>query len=301
MSKNDFPVKKVRELKAKSMLHYHKRTFSTNWDANIYRGCEHNCRYCFAQYSHKYLETDNFFSDIFVKSNAPEILAKELRKKKWRKYPVNVCGISDCYQPIEAKYKIMPKVINSFIKSRNPLVIVTKSILVLRDIELIRELNKIAEVTVIVSVSTLDEEKRTLIEPNAAPTIERLKMLKNFREIGCKTAVLLMPIIPYISDDDRNLEEIFRITKENNLGSINAWPLHLHGKTKGVFYSFLEEYYPRLLPKYKILYQNGKVSNKYQLDLQKRIKNLRKRYQLYSVYKPSQPKDKEWIQQTLFD
>ena len=203
MSKSNFLIKNPKELNAKSMLHYHERTFSTNWDANIYRGCEHNCRYCFAQYSHRYLEAKEFFKDIFVKSNAPEILTKELGKKKWGKFPVNVCGISDCYQPAEKKYKIMPRIIKAFIINKNPLVVVTKSTLLLRDIELIKELNTVTEVSIIISVSTLDEKKRTLIEPNTAPTLARLKMLKKFREIGCKTAVLFMPIIPYISDDEK--------------------------------------------------------------------------------------------------
>jgi len=206
--------KKLKELRVKTILHYHEQTFSTNWDANIYRGCEHNCQYCFAQYSHRYLETDNFFQDIFVKSNAPDLLNKELSKKQWKRPPVNVCGISDCYQPAEANYKIMPRVIKSFIRNKNPLVIVTKSTLILRDIELIKELTKMAEVSIIGSVSTLDEEKRILIEPNTAPTSARLKMLKKFREIGCKTMVLFMPIIPHISDDPQNMDEIFRLTKE---------------------------------------------------------------------------------------
>lgn len=291
----------IKELIAKSMLHYHERTFSTNWDANIYRGCEHNCKYCFAQYSHRYLDTVDFFEDIFVKINASEILAKELSKKNWRKFPVNVCGISDCYQPSEAKYRIMPKVIRSFIMNRNPLVIVTKSTLILRDIELIKELNNVAEVTVIISVSTLDEAKRRLIEPKAAPTIERMKMLKEFRDIGCKTAVLFMPIIPYITDDEKNLEEIFRVTKEYDLGSIIAWPLHLHGKTKGVFYSFLKEHFPELLPKYEALYKNGDVSNEYSVKLQKIIRDLREKYKLYSVYNPSQPKSVKWTQLSLMN
>jgi len=105
--------KTVKEIKAKSMLHYHERTFATNWDANIYRGCEHNCKYCFAQYSHRYLESKEFFKDIFVMINAAEILAYELGKRKWNKSAVNVCGISDCYQPQEAKYKIMPNTVHS--------------------------------------------------------------------------------------------------------------------------------------------------------------------------------------------
>ena len=72
-----------KEIIAKTVLHYHKQTFATNWDANIYRGCSHNCKYCFAQYSHKYLINKNFFEDIFVKINAHDILSKELIKKNW--------------------------------------------------------------------------------------------------------------------------------------------------------------------------------------------------------------------------
>jgi DNA repair photolyase len=291
----------LKELVAKSMLHYHTQTFSTNWDANIYRGCEHNCQYCFAQYSHRYLNTKEFFEDIFVKSNAAEILAVELGKKKWMKYPVNVCGISDCYQPAEADYKIMPKVIKAFILNKNPLVVVTKSTLILRDLELIKELNKLAEVSIIASVSTLDEEKRTLIEPNTASTLERLKMLNEFRKIGCKTAVLLMPIIPFISDSEENLDDIFRITKEYNLGSITAWPLHLRGKTKDVFYSFLIKHFPELLSQFKALYKSGNVSKKYRINIQKRISKLRKKYQFFSAYKPTQPLVNKLIQPRLFE
>ena len=290
----------LKEIIAKSILYYHKRTFATNWDANIYRGCGHNCEYCFAQYSHKYLNTTNFFNDIFVKSNAPELLNKELSKKKWNKYPINVCGISDCYQPAEVEFKIMPKVIKSFIAKRNPLVITTKSTLLLRDINLIRELNKVAEVSIIVSVSTLDEKKRKLIEPNTAPAIERLKMLSEFNKIGCKTAVLFIPIIPYISDNQENLDNIFRITKEFNLGSIIASPLHLRGNTKKRFYNFLKIHFPKLLPKYKILYKNGKISKEYSIDFNKRIFLLRSKYHLFSIYKPSKPAVATWTM-SLFD
>ncbi len=172
--------------------------------------------------------------------------------------------------------------------------------MILRDIELINELNKVAEVSVMVSVSTLDEEKRALIEPNAAPTIERMKMLREFNKIGCKTSVLFMPIIPYISDGEINLDEIFRLTKEYNLGPINAWPLHLRGKTKGVFHSFLRGHFPELLPRYKSLYKYGSVSDKYRVGLQKRVRGLRDKYQLYSQYRPTQPKNIGPVQLSLF-
>ena len=289
----------LKEINAKSMLHYHEKTFATNWDANIYRGCEHNCKYCFAQYSHKYMETENFFEEIFVKANADLILRKEFKKRKWRKFPVNVCGVSDCYQPEEKTYKIMPKVIKSFIDYKNPLVITTKSTLILRDIELIKELNEVSEVTILVSVSTLDEEKRKLIEPNAAPTIERLEMLKQFKEIGCKTAVLLMPIMPYLSDSDENLDTIFKTIKEYNLGAIITGILHLRGNTKNVFFSFLKESYPDLLDKYIYLYSKGSADKEYRNYIYRKIEALREKYNLFDVYEPSLPK-KEYKERSLF-
>ncbi len=289
----------LKEITAKTILHYHKQQFATNWDANIYRGCGHNCKYCFAQYSHKYLETADFFDDLFVKSNAAELLLKELGKKKWDKSPVNVCGISDCYQPAEIEYQIMPKVIKSFIAKNNPLVIGTKSTLLLRDIELIKELNKNAEVSIIVSVTTLDEDKRKLLEPNAAPTLKRLEMLKKISELGIKTSVLLMPIIPYITDDSKNLDDIFKITKEYNIGSINAWTLHLRGNTKKVFYDFLSSNFINLLPEYKKLYEKGNVTQEYSIKLQENIKSLRNKYRLFSVYKPTKPKISRQL--SLFD
>ncbi len=290
----------VKEIEAKSILHYHAQAFATNWDANIYRWCEHNCKYCFAQYSHKYLEDQDFFNDIHVKANAPELLTKELNKQKWEWHQINVCGISDCYQPAEEKYKIMPNVIKAFIASKNPLLITTKSTLILRDIELIKELNKVAEVTIMISVTTLDEKKRKLVEPNTAPTIERMKMLKIFSDLGFKTGVLFMPILPYISDDEKNMDEIFRITKKMGLGSILVYPLHLRGNTKKVFYSFLKESFPDLLVKYEKLYKNSNVSNEYKIKIQNKVNLLRKKYGLFKIYKPSKLKPKQSAQVSLF-
>ncbi len=290
----------LKEIKAKSMLHFHKQTFATNWDANIYRGCEHNCRYCFAQYSHRYLEDKDFFEDIYVKSNASQILEIELGKTKWEKHPVNVCGVSDCYQPAEIKYKIMPAVIKSFIKNKNPLVISTKSILVLRDIDLLEELNKVAQVSVLVSVSTLDEKKRELIEPNTSSTLDRLQMLEQFQKIGCQTSVLFMPIIPFISDDEHNLDSIFKITSSLGLGSIQGWPLHLHGRTRDVFFDFLRKNFPELLSEYSRLYTKGTVSDSYKINLLKKITDLKDKYHLFGKYTQTKPKNPNAIQLKLF-
>lgn len=272
-------------IKAKTILHYHERPFSTHWDANIYRGCSHRCRYCFAQYSHRHLEGANFFDDVYIKENAAEVLNREFGKKTWGRSPVNVCGVSDCYQPAEATHQIMPGVIASFSRHRTPLVIVSKSTLPLRDIHLLAELNTRAAVTVMASVSILDEQTRQLFEPNAAPTADRLKMLRAFADIGCRTVVLFMPIMPYISDSISNMDEIFSLTAQYNLGVINAWPLHLRGQTKGHFFNFLAQHQPDLLAVYKRLYPEGHLDRFYWTQVKQKIDLLRNKYHLYNVYR----------------
>ncbi|OJT81281.1 radical SAM protein, partial [Clostridioides difficile] len=86
------------------------------WDLNIYRGCEHGCKYCYAIYSHKYINSNNYFEEIYVKTNIVEKLERQLKSSKWKKEVINIGGVTDSYQPIEADYKIMPEILNLLIK-----------------------------------------------------------------------------------------------------------------------------------------------------------------------------------------
>gem|GEM_PF-3853937 len=85
------------------------------WDLNIYRGCQHGCKYCYAVYSHKYLDSVDFFTDIHIKTNIVDELEKELRNNSWKREVVNIGGITDSYQPVEDKYKLMPEILKLFI------------------------------------------------------------------------------------------------------------------------------------------------------------------------------------------
>jgi len=290
----------IHPINAKSILHYHKRTFATNWDINVYRGCSHKCIYCFAQYSHKYLEAD-FFNDIFVKTNAADVLAKEFGKKNWKKHTVCIGGVSDPYQEAEADFKILPQVLKVFIEYKNPLTITTKSVLLLRDIELIAELAKVTNVSVAVSVSVLNEDKRKLLEPHATAAVERLNMLKILKDVGCHTGILLMPIIPYISDDDENLEGVFNIASNVGVDFLSAWPLHLRGKTKPFFYNFLSKHYPQLLLKYKELYEYSEVNPEYRKSILFKIKKLRQKYQLFDFENKLPENSEKELQLKLFN
>lgn len=169
-----------------------------------------------------------------------------------------------------------------------------------RNFELIKELNEVAEVRIGISVTTTNEKLRRILEPYAAPTVDRFKALEKFAKIGCKTAVLLMPVIPYMTDFKSNLDEIFRLTKESGTKRLLAWPLHLRGNTKGMFFNFIKETYPQLYPKFREMYP-GRSSNvkkeyfKYIMDI---VYELRCKY---SLFNPKDEPDKSPVQPTLFD
>ncbi|HNY04099.1 MAG TPA: hypothetical protein PKG48_16005, partial [Bacteroidales bacterium] len=148
----------LRELTVKSALHYHESEMPCNWDVNVYRGCGHGCRYCFAQYSHDYLGAGNFFGEIFVKENVAGVLDHELSRRKWQHARINLSGVTDAYQPVEAHRNIMPEIWKVLIRHRNPVVITTKSSLILRDLDLIKELAGLTNVYVGATITMLDED-----------------------------------------------------------------------------------------------------------------------------------------------
>jgi DNA repair photolyase len=272
----------VKEITCKTALHYHDAEFATNWDLNVYRGCGHRCVYCFAQYSHKYLDTDQFFDDIFVKTNIADALNADFAKRSWASDPVNVCGVTDGYQPLEEKYALMPKIIETFIRHKNPMIITTKSTLVLRDIDLLEELNKVASASVQVSASAIDESIREKIEPFASPTVDRLNMLSELSKRGIHTGVLMMPIIPHLTDNVENLDAIFRLSKENGAKVIFPQLLHLRGNTKKVFFDYMQNLFPNLVEKITPLYNGAYASKEYQDAFRQKIGFLRKKYDFYN-------------------
>jgi DNA repair photolyase len=272
----------IKEIKVKTALHHHDREFATNWDLNVYRGCGHRCVYCFAQYSHKYLDTTEFFDDIFAKINAADDLNADFSKRSWKNDPVNVCGVTDGYQPLEERYALMPKIIETFIRHKNPMVITTKSTLLLRDADLLEELNKVAGVCVQASVSTIDESVREKIEPFASPTSDRLNMLGELGKLGIRVGALLMPIIPHLTDDLENLESIFGLAKKNGAKFIFPSALNLRGNTKKVFFDYMEELFPSLVEKIKPLYGGSYADKGYLETLRKKIGFLRKKLNFYN-------------------
>lgn len=276
----------IKEVQSKTALTFHLQGFPTNWDVNPYRGCTIGCRYCFAQYSHSYLGLDDFYKDILVKTNVPECLEKELRRKKWNREQVKLGGITDLYQHIEKKYELLPKIYEVIKKYKTPVFLQTKSTLILRDFEIIKELSKITTVDISTSISTFDESIRKIVEPGASPAIERIDMLAKFRGICRSTTLGFMPIIPYLSDTDENLDTTFRQVKEYGIDNVVTSFLFLRGAVKPKFLSLIKGQFPEVYPEFSSLYDSSTLDGGYSREISGKLEKLRSKYKLYGVYSP---------------
>ena len=250
------------------------------WDLNIYRGCEHKCQYCFALYSHKYMDSANFFDEIYVKKNIVELFEKQISSKRWKKSVVNIGGVTDSYQPAEKKYKIMPEILKLCIKYKVPVCLSTKSKLILRDFDLFAELANIVPVHIACTITTANEKIRQLIEPNASSIKDRFNNLKEFSKTNVNTGIFLMPIIPELTDSYNNLSMLYKTAKENNLNYIITTVLNLRGETKISFLKFVKEKLPHLYNKIKSHYKGSYVNSEYKKHIDKILNILEEKYPL---------------------
>ena len=264
------------------------------WDLNLYRGCQHGCVYCFAIYSHEYLNPNsNYYDDLYVKINIVEQLEKQLRSPNWKRETIAIAGVTDCYQPIEAKYKLMPEILKLMIKYQNPVSISTKSDLILRDYDLIDELSRVADVNITASIVCMDNDIRRKIEPAGRNAKQKFNMLKEFSKTNATTGLLQMPIIPHITDSRENIEDLYAHAKEARVNYVVPGILYLRGKTRGVFFDFIKREFPDLFIPLTKLYQKGGRSE-YQKSLYRMINELRRKHGLSSYYaKKSTPQKDE--------
>ncbi len=296
---------KYYEIKCEKAINELKRKIPYGWDLNIYRGCGHGCRYCYAVYSHKYMEGENFFSDIYVKTNSIEQLEKQLSAPGWRREVVNIGGVTDSYQMAEARYKLMPEILKLLIKYKTPAIISTKSDLILRDFDLISELARITYVNVAATITAADEKVRTQIEPYAASSKARFDMLKQFRKhTNTSVGLHFMPIIPYLTDSYENMNTLFAMAHESNVHYVLPGVLYLKGETRKLFFDFISYEFPGLWDKLARLYKTEGADKAYKNDLYAILNPLREKWKLSKSYmKPMREKLEQTgaKQMTLFD
>lgn len=294
----------IKEINCVSACNRVNGRFPYKWDMNIYRGCQHGCKYCFAMYSHKYLGSEAYFNDIFVKTNIVERLERQFSSPSWKREVVSIGGVTDSYQPLEARYKLMPEILRLFIKYKNPCIISTKSDLILRDFDLIAELSKITYVNVAATITCTDEEIRRKIEPGAVPSMRRFEMLKAFSKTDASTGLHVMPVIPYLTDTRENIDALFSLAAENGVSYVLYDILNLRGPTRKAFFDFIRHDYPELCKPIADLYKAGGADKTYKIQLYSMLNELRAKYKLSSNYNELMRKklhDADGVQLSLFD
>jgi len=172
---------------------------------NPYQGCEHGCIYCYARNSHEYWGFSaglDFESKIMVKKNAPQLLEKEFLSPRWVPASIALSGNTDCYQPAERKFELTRRMLEICLKYRNPVAIITKNALILRDLPLLAQLARYDLVHVHITITTLNEELRRVMEPRTVTARQRLHMIRQLTEAGVPTGVMTAPVIPGLTDHE---------------------------------------------------------------------------------------------------
>lgn len=215
------------------------------YSMNMYQGCEHGCIYCYARNSHEYWGYSaglDFERRILVKKNAPQLLEEKLKSKSWQAQTIVLSGNTDCYQPAERRYQITRQCLEVFLKYKHPVGIITKNALVLRDLDLLQQLAQEQLVGVHVSVTSLSEKTRMLLEPRTTTIQKRLETIRVLSENGIPVNVMLAPIIPGI-----NSHEILPMAKavsEAGALSIAHTVVRLNGAIAEIFTDWIRKAMP---------------------------------------------------------
>ena len=231
-----------------------KRQMLFTWTINPYRGCEFACKYCYARYTHEFMEMRNgieFEQKIYAKQHAADLLRQELRRVKTGEQ-IAIGTATDPYQPIEKKLEITRAILQEFARhSGFELGIVTKSAMVSRDVDLLREISQHNRICVNLTVTTVDPDLARILEPRAPRPDLRLEALRKLRHAGIRAGVICAPVLPGITDAPRQLEAVVRGAAEAKANHIRANPLFLKPCSAAVFLPFLKENFPELVADYE--------------------------------------------------
>jgi DNA repair photolyase len=264
------------------------------WTVNPYRGCTHSCHYCFARAFHRYLDLgvgEDFSSKIVVKTNVVEVLRRELASPRWPGEPVAMGTATDPYQHCEGRYRLTRGLVEAFADFGNPMSMLTKSTMVVRDLDLFLRLAEVAETSVAMSVGTLDEDVRKVVEPGTPPGRKRLEILGRFAAAGIRTSILVAPVLPGLTDDDAHLEDVLAAAAEAGIGGAAVIPLHVRPGIRDHFVPWLRDAYPHLAGRYEQLYGSRAYAPRaYQEDLAGRFRALRDKHGLGGTgHRPGRP------------
>lgn len=215
------------------------------YSMNMYQGCEHGCIYCYARNTHEfwgYSAGLDFERRILIKKEAPLLLEKFIQRKSWKAVPIVMSGNTDCYQPIEKQYELTRKCLEVFLRYKHPVGIITKNAMILRDLDLLKELAKDNLIRVNISITSLSETTRRVLEPRTATIKKRLETVKILSENGIPVNVMMAPIIPSI-----NSHEVLALAKKaSEMGALSMGHtiVRLNGAIGEIFTDWIHKTMP---------------------------------------------------------
>jgi DNA repair photolyase len=229
------------------------------WTINPYRGCEFACKYCYARYTHEFMEMRDgaeFEQKIYVKQHAAELLRHDLRRVKPGE-SISLGTATDPYQPAERRYEVTRGILEEFVRHRGfELGIVTKSNLIVRDLHVLREVSRNNALSVHITVTTLNADLARILEPRAPRPDLRIEAVRELSQAGINVGVSCSPVLPGITDSPADLEALVREAAAAGARHIFANPLFLKPCSAAVFLPFLEQHFPHLVENYRQRYQD---------------------------------------------
>jgi len=228
-----------------------------SWQINPYRGCEFACKYCYARYTHEFMEMRDsldFERKIYVKKHSAWLLRQELKQVR-SEQSIAIGTATDPYQPAERKFEITRAVMEEFARHEGfSLGLVTKSDLILRDLDLLRAIAAKNRLRIHITITTTDTNLARILEPRAPRPDLRFSAVKKLIAAGISTSVNCAPVLPGITDSPMELENVVRAAAAAGAKSVAAIPLFLKPCSEKVFMPFLQEHFPNLVSLYKARY-----------------------------------------------
>jgi DNA repair photolyase len=215
------------------------------YSINPYQGCEHGCIYCYARNTHEYWGFSaglDFESKIIVKQNAPSLLEKFLIHPDWHATPIMVSGNTDCYQPLERKLEITRQLLMIFAKYRHPVGMISKNSLVTRDIDILTDLAKDNLIQVHISITTLNEDLRRVMEPRTASAKKRLMTVETLSKAGIPVGIMNAPIIPGLNHHE--IPAVLKAAADHGAQGVGMTMVRLNGSIGKIFEDWLRKNFP---------------------------------------------------------
>jgi DNA repair photolyase len=256
------------------------------WTVNPYRGCEFGCRYCYARYTHEFMELDGaeFERKIYVKENAGPLAARDLATEDLDGEHIAIGTATDPYQPAEKEFGATRAILEKIAERVGLSVsITTKSNQVLRDIDLLRRIKEKSALSVNLSITTLRPRLARLLEPRAPRPDLRLDAVRKLRQAGIDAGVFAMPVLPGLTDREEDLDSLARAAHDAGAVWFAGTVLFLMPASLKIFLPFLEEKFPKLARRYREWYsRNAYAPDTYRKQMLARFADLRNKYGLGS-------------------